>query len=137
MSATRWLCAALLLIAAAGAQAGPLVVCRYSYGGESWTLRAAPVDSPYTVAPVAVGSYFKFRVVFQTQPADIAAIKVYAYADRDDGPVPLHQATYPYPPPQDVGSPYGFSGLHHVYEPVRDGELQYWCRLQDDGGVAR
>ncbi len=102
------------------------VACHYTYGGEVRRLVAAPVESAYSVGTIEVGSYFRFRVVFQNRPADLAAIKVYAYADTDDGRMLIHQATYPYPPARQP-SPYGFTGLHHVYEPVTDGEMQYWC----------
>ena len=105
------------------------VLCSYTYGGETRQLVALPVASPYEVKSIEVGSYFHFRVVFQKQPADLASIKVYAYADRDESLVPLHQATYPYPPPASGAARYGFTGLHQVYEPTRDGELEYWCRL--------
>ena len=109
------------------------VACHYTYGGEVRQLVAKPVESPYAVKGVQVGSYFQFRVVFQDKPADMASIKVYTYADRDEGLVLIHQATFPYPPvPSRKGKRllYGFSGLHFVYEPVRDGELQYWCELR-------
>jgi hypothetical protein len=105
------------------------VVCSYTYGGETRQLVALPVASPYAVKSIEVGSYFHLRVVFQQQPAALASIKVYAYADRDESLVPLHQATYPYPPPASGAARYGFTGLHQVYEPTRDGELEYWCRL--------
>lgn len=123
------LAAALLLVAASGAVAveGEQVICHYTYGGETRRVVAVPVDSAYPVGSVEVGSYFRFRVVFQNRPADLAAIKIYTYADRDDGQVLIHQATFPYPPLDAKKSGYGFSGLHFVYEPVRDGELQYWC----------
>ena len=51
----------------------------------------------------SVGSYFRLSsVVFQNRPADLAAVKAYAYADTDDGGLVLiHQATYPYLP-QDI-----------------------------------
>jgi hypothetical protein len=110
------------------------VVCRYTYGGESRDLAALPVASPYKVPATQVGSYFKLRVVFQKTPRDLAAIKVYVYGDRDDDAVPLHEAVYPYPPPAARGARYGFTGLHFVYEPMRDGELEYWCRMR--GGKA-
>jgi hypothetical protein len=29
---------------------------------------------------------------------------------------------------------YGFTGLQHVYEPMRDGELAYWCEQVKEGG---
>lgn len=116
------------------AVAADAVACHYTYGGETWILLARPVDSPYAASGIAVGSYFQLRVVFQDRPADLRSIKVYAYADRDDGPQPLHQATYAYPPAPPAGAPYGFTGLHFVYEPLRDGELQYWCELWTSGG---
>lgn len=105
------------------------VRCHYTYGGETRELVALPVSSPYTVKAIDVGSFFHFRVVFQDKPTDIAAIKIYTYADRDDGPLLIHQATFPYPLAGRRSAPYGFSGLHSVHEPVRDGELQYWCQL--------
>ena len=123
--ATRAVMAIALLCGAAPASAEE-IVCHYTYGGETRRLGVAPVDTAYSVGAVEVGSYFRFRVVFQNRPADLAVVKVYTYADRDDGLVLIHQATYPYPPASHA-SPYGFSGLHHVYEPVRDGEMQYWC----------
>ena len=104
------------------------VVCHYTYGGETKMLRAVATDDPLRVRGTVIGSYFQLRVVVQTRPADLAAVKIYTYADRDDGPLLLHQATFPYPPPQARrGAAYGFTGLQYVYEPVRDGELQYWC----------
>lgn len=123
--------AALVLFACATtvASAQPQVACRYTYGGETLELIAEAVDSPYGVEGIAVGSYFRFRVVFQDRPADLTSIKIYTYADREEGPVPIHQASFPYPP-RDQGEGYGFTGQQFVYEPVRDGELQYWCRLK-------
>ena len=113
------------------------VVCHLSYGGETQVVEARPSTDPYTVAPVAIGSYFLFRIVFRQEPAELAGIKLYAYADRDAGPVLIHQASYGYPlaaPLQHGDAPrqpgYGFSGRNFVYEPVRDGELQYWCELK-------
>ena len=71
------------------------------------------------------------RIFFQTQPADLASIKIYTYADHDEGLVPIHQAAHAYPPPGKGESNHGFTGLHFVYEPLRDGELQYWCALTE------
>ena len=125
----RYLCFASIALGglAGGAVAAEQVVCHYTYGGETRRLNVAPTDSAYSVDSIAIGSYFRFRVVFQKRPADLAAIKVYTYADRDEGAVLIHQATYPYPPVVGPKAAYGFSGLHFVYEPVRDGELQFWC----------
>jgi hypothetical protein len=109
--------------------------CHTTYGGETHVHVARPVDSPYRVAPVSIGSYFVFRVVFQDRPADLASVKIYAYADRDEGPVLIQQGTYPWPlPAARRQGAYGFTGLQHVYEPMRDGELAYWCEQVKDGG---
>ena len=95
----------LLLCASLPARAAtPAVDCHYSYGGETHTLRARPSASPYVVDSVAVGSYFRFRVVLQTRPADLASVQVYTYADRDeDGVVLIHQASYPFPARRPAG----------------------------------
>lgn len=119
----------LLACAASFAAYAEQVVCHYTYGGEVRQLVATPVSSPYAVKSIAVGSYFRLRIVFRDTPADIAAIKIYTYADRDEGEVLIHQAVFPYPPPAHDDAQYGFSGLHVVNEPARDGELQYWCAL--------
>jgi hypothetical protein len=131
----RVLAAALLLISAQAIHAGQ-VACHYTYGGETRVLAALPVNSPYEIKGIKVGSYFQFRLTFQNEPANLAAIKVYTYVDREEGPALIHQASFPYPPPNHASSPYGFSGLHFVYEPVRDSELQYWCEMEADSGAA-
>jgi hypothetical protein len=75
----------------------------------------------------------------QDAPADVAGVKIYTYAEREPTLVLVHQASYPYAPPvttphgtasqrpNSQSLPYGFTGRQWVYEPVRDGELQYWC----------
>lgn len=113
---------AVLLLSCAGVQA-QTAVCHVDYGGETRSVRAAPTAAPYVVPTLQVGSYFLFRLVFEER----VAVKTYVYADRDAGPLPLHQATFSLPL-RNTG-PHGFSGRHLVYEPVRDGELGYWCEL--------
>lgn len=119
----------LLLGAAALALSLPVwaerVACHVTYYGESQVIEAGPVASPYGVAPVSIGTFFLFRVVVQNEPADLAAIKLYVYANHDSGPALIHQANYGYPATNAAVN--GFSGLNFVYEPLRDGELQYWC----------
>jgi hypothetical protein len=124
----RWP-AALIAAALALPTHAANVACHLTYGGETRVVSAQPTTAPESIAPVAIGSYFLFRIVFRQEPADLAGIKLYAYADRDEGPTIIHQATYSYPPP--AATVHGFSGLNFVYEPVRDGELQYWCELKD------
>jgi hypothetical protein len=114
----------LLLAALTGnlAQADT-VACFVSYGGETQVITAQPAATPYTVAPVSIGSYFLFRLVVERNHT----VKLYTYADREppQGAVLLHQADYRYSPVQN--GRYGFTGLQRVYEPIRDGELYYWC----------
>ena len=133
MSRGRGLLCSLLAAAALPVAAAEQVACHYTYGGETKTLTARSVASPYGVKPIQVGSYFLFRVVFQKMPADLASIKVYTYADREGGPALVHQASYPYPVKTVGGKSYGFTGQQWVYEPVRDGELQYWCEMKREG----
>lgn len=119
----RCLCLALCLGSAA-AQA-ETAVCHVDYGGEVRRIVAGPTESPLAVPTVAVGSYFRFRVVFEAR----TAIKTYVYAERDAGPpLPLHQGVYAWPPV--AGTHFGFTGLHYVYEPELEGELAYWCELK-------
>jgi hypothetical protein len=118
----------LLLTLASSPVMAEAVTCHYYYGGEEHRLDVLPVSSPYVVPNIAVGSYFQFRVVFQAEPADLASVKVYVYADRDAGLMPIHVAVYPYPPTGEATASFGFTGQQFVYEPLRDGEFQYWCR---------
>ncbi|NJD24633.1 MAG: hypothetical protein FIB06_04435 [Betaproteobacteria bacterium] len=115
-----------VLVASALSAHGQSVVCAVDYGGERRPLVFQATASPETVPAVAIGSYFLFRAVLRSEPADLAAFKVYIYADRDEGPTPIHQGTWPWP--QAAGEP--FTGLQRVYEPVRDGELQYACHVK-------
>ncbi|WP_265943834.1 hypothetical protein [Dechloromonas sp. A34] len=122
---------AVLLGALAGAATiaeADTVACHLTYGGQTQIVEARPSASPYNEAPVAMGSYFLFRIVYRQEPADLAGIKLYAYADRDSGPVIIHQASHPSTAANRAK--HGFTGLQYVYEPVRDGELQYWCELR-------
>lgn len=115
----------LLSLPLLAAAAEPAVVCRYTYGGEMRTLAVAPTESPYTEPALQIGSFFKFRTVWVRQPAVEAGFHVYVYADDPGGPILVQQASWPAPGANQ--SRYGFTGLQRVYEPRRDGELQYWC----------
>src|SRR5512147_1984196 len=87
----------LLVAATPAAAADAQLVCAVTYGGETQTLRAAPVASPYGVEATAIGSYFLIRPVFERPPGGAASLKIYTYADRDGGPVPLHVAEFAWP----------------------------------------
>lgn len=104
--------------------------CHYSYGGEARMLAANDREAPYAAPTHAVGSYFRLRPVLETDVAELAALKVYVYADHDSGPALIHQGSWPWPPERE--GRYGFTGLQRVYEPLRDGEIAYWCSQRDD-----
>jgi hypothetical protein len=117
---------------AGAVHAAPLATCHVTYGGETVDHAVAAVDDPHGVPTVAVGSYFRIRFVLQTRPAALAAFKAYVYADQDDQPVLVHQLDVAWPPPPKSSvARGGYTGLNRVYEPVRDGELQYWCERPD------
>lgn len=126
--ALRHLCIAAFALVTTPALAEQ-VNCHVTYGGETQTLSAKATADPYAIAPVAIGSYFQFRIVFQRPPSPLPAIKLYTLADRDGSSVPIHIAEFAYPP-KAAHFGQGFSGRQTVYEPMRDGELQYWCELQ-------
>lgn len=102
------------------------IVCHIDYGGERLQLAVQAAADPFAVQPVAVGSYLLFRAVVSPPDAQAASVRIFVYADRDEGPVPIHVAEYPHPLGARQSKP-GFTGWQSVYEPVRDGELQYWC----------
>lgn len=112
----------LAVFACADARAAMTLTCHYTYGGETHTLSAAATQDPYRVPAVTIGSYFLIRPVLEAG----TAAKIYTYANRDEGPVPIHVAEFPLPLASRQQAP-GFTGYQTVYEPVRDGELQYWC----------
>ncbi|WP_153161053.1 hypothetical protein [Zoogloea sp. 1C4] len=113
------------------ADAAARIHCHTTYGGETRLHVARPVASPYGVGSEPIGSHFLFRVVFEGQPRELAAVKIYTYADLDHGPTLIHQSTHPLPL-ANRGA-YGFTGLQRVYEPRRDSELEYWCETAQGG----
>ncbi len=113
----------------AAASLAQTVACHLTYGGETRVVETAPASSPYVGTPSAIGSFFLFRIVFMREPADLARINLYTHADLDDAPIPLHQASHPYP--VSNRERYGFTGLQRVYEPKRESELVYWCEIRE------
>jgi len=127
----RSLARLLLLCTAPVAFGAPQLVCHYTYGGVTNTLRSGPQNNPYTVVPVEIGSYFLFRPLLETTPSGLSAVKLYTYVNKASGPVIIHQASYPYPAATHSQGKYGFTGLQTVYEPVRDSELSFWCEMTE------
>ena len=67
----RWPAALIAAALALPAHAAN-VACHLTYGGETRVVSARPTAAPETIAPVAIGSYFLFRIVFRQEPADLA-----------------------------------------------------------------
>ena len=109
--------------------APPTILCHYTYGGEAHEIPVAPSASPYAEPARQIGSFFKFRTVWMLAPEAEAGFHVYVYGDDPDGPILVQQGSFPARNANQ--SRYGFTGLQRVYEPRRDGELQYWCEQGD------
>ncbi len=107
--------------------------CHMTYGGQTKAFTIAPVKNEWDAPVQAEGSYFIFRAINLVEPLDLAAVKVYVYANADNGPRLIHQGTWmaAETPASGTRRPHGFTGMHRVYEPLRDGELQYWCERLD------
>lgn len=123
IAASAVFCAAQLCAANAHADS---VRCHIIYGGENFTVDAAPTSTPYQVPAQKIGRYFDFKASYVAAPERAAAINLYVYALASGEPVLIHQAKHR-PPFIVGGSRYGFTGLHFVYEPSKGSELQYWC----------
>jgi hypothetical protein len=118
---------ALLALAWTDAMASG-VRCHVVYGGEDFTVDAAPTSDPYRVEAVKIGRYFEFKLVYAKLPVTGESIKAYVYGVSTGVPVPIHQATWR--PPFDArNDAYGFTGFHSVYEPNKSSEIQYWCEI--------
>ncbi|UWX04658.1 hypothetical protein H1235_08405 [Pseudoxanthomonas sp. NC8] len=100
--------------------------CHVVYGGEEWTVDAAPTASPYRGQGHKIGRYFEFKLVHAELPGTGAFIRIYTYGMSSGDPVLIHQATYR-PPFDPRTAAYGFTGFQYVYEPSKSSELQYWC----------
>ena len=129
---TRSLLLVLAMLPAA-ALAGHRIDCHVSNEGETRVIIARPAKSLYTDVHNAIGDTFLFKLSVQDRPTDIAGVSIATYApaaDTQSGPVMIHQARYPWPPPQPGRhARHGFTGLQRVFEPAFDGELEYWCEV--------
>ena len=103
------------------------VRCHVIYGGEDFTVDAAPTSDPHRVGNVKIGRYFEFKLVHAKLPVTGESIKAYVYGVSTGVPVPIHQATWR--PPFDArADAWGFTGFHSLYEPSKSSEIQYWCQ---------
>jgi len=115
-----------LLCAFAAPSFADVVRCHVIYGGEEFAAVAEPASDPYAVRGQRIGRYFEFKVAYITTPAEFSALSVYVYSTVSGESILIHQAKFPV----GIGNgaaPWGFTGMHSVYEPSKSSELQYWC----------
>ena len=93
MKARRLLTLLALAPLAVQAQAAS-VRCHIVYGGEHFTVDAAPTDDPYRATGTKIGRYFEFKPVYVDRAATGKAIKVYVYGMATGQPVLIHAATH-------------------------------------------
>jgi len=109
------------------APASVLLRCTCTYADEPVIVDVAPSADPYHVVAVPVGRRFAFRAVWLKE-AGREVLELVAYHATKAGDVPLTQVTYRAPfPPVAAEAPFGFTGLHRVYEPDLGSELTFWC----------
>ena len=84
----------LAALAATGTAHAETARCHVVYGGEEWTVDAAPTTTPYQVAGRKIGRYFEFKLVYADLPTTGRFIRVYTYGMTTGDPVLIHQATY-------------------------------------------
>lgn len=105
----------------------PLLRCFATYAGSTQVVERGVTADPYSVAAVDVGGRFTFKAVMVGTPDKVDYIKLYAYLQRRDKDIPIHQATY-LPPFKAALTP--FTPLNHLYAGEVERELQYHCTLQ-------
>ncbi len=111
------------------ATATPLLRCQVTYAGTTLTVDARPVADPYTVQSAEIGGRFLFKPVMVGNAQRIDYIKLYAYLDASRQPVLIQQATY-LPPFKRSATPYGLTGVQHLYGGPVERELIYSCTLE-------
>lgn len=106
------------------AHAAPLLRCFVTYAGSTQVVESGVTASPYNVEAVDIGGRFTFKAVMVGTPDKVDYIKLYAYLQRRDKDIPVHQATY-LPPFKTALTP-----LNYLYAGEVERELQYHCTLQ-------
>ena len=119
-----WLCSSVFA-------APPLLRCEINYGGESYVADYLPTTDPYTVAAKDIGGRFRFKAVMLGTEQRIEYIKIYTYSQESDHVVLLHVAKFLPPFRQNQPSFAALTGVHYLYSPGLERELQYGCALSE------
>ena len=115
------------------AVAAPRLRCQISQGGDVRQLEFAPASNPYSARAVDISEHFRFKAVVIGDDGGIDSIALYAYYRSPRQAVLLHQAKYLAPVPQRAPAPAALTGLHYLYAPGLERELQYGCALIEVG----
>jgi hypothetical protein len=119
-----WLCSTVFA-------APPLLRCEINSGGESYVEDFLPTTDPYTVAAKDIGGGFRFKAVMLGTEQRIEYIKIYTYSQEPHHVVLLHVAKYLPPFRQKQPSFAALTGVHYLYSPGLERELQYGCALSE------
>lgn len=124
LCASGFIAAVLHGTAHAAPPTAPLLRCFATYAGSTQVVESGVTADPYSVEAVDIGGRFTFKAVMVGTLDKVDYIKLYAYLQRRDKNIPIHQATY-LPPFKAALTP-----LNHLYAGDVERELQYHCTLQ-------
>lgn len=124
--------AAITLIPEA-ACAAPLLRCKIEQSGATFLVESSPTLDPYGAAAVAINRNFRFKAVVIGNQEKVDYIKIYVYDMGQRQPILLHEAKYLAPLVQTAQAaelaPYQLTGMHYLYSPDLNREMQYGCSL--------
>lgn len=106
----------------------PELRCNVTYASTTIQLRTTLQTDPYTVPETDIEGRFRFKAVMTGKPGKIDYIKLYAYLQKDQGDIPIHQASYtgPFAVSPQV---YKLTPNNQLYAGELERILQYECDL--------
>ena len=113
--------------------AAPLLRCKIEQSGATFIVESSPRLNPYGVAAVAINKNFRFKAVVIGNQEKVDYVKIYAYDMGKRQPILLHEAKYLAPLVQTAQAaelaPFQLTGMHYLYSPDLNREMQYGCSL--------
>lgn len=120
--------------------AAPLLRCKIEQSGATFLVESSPRLDPYSVAAVAINKNFRFKAVVIGNEKKIDYVKIYAYDMGKRQPILLHEAKYMAPLVQTAQAaelaPFQLTGMHYLYSPDLNREMQYGCSLIENSESA-
>lgn len=116
--------------------AAPLLRCKIEQSGATFVVESSPGLDPYGVAAVAINKNFRFKAVVIGNQEKVDYVKIYAYDMGKRQAILLHEAKYLAPLMQTAQAaelaPFQLTGMHYLYSPDLNREMQYGCSLIDN-----